>query len=105
MTQRVAEPATQGGGAMAIPGASWLIDPVGTHPQFTGADFSDDDLLYARTAEEFVRNEVLTRLEEIESKQEGLMPALLKRAGELGLLMIDVPQAYGGLGLNKTTSM
>ena len=90
---------------MAIPGASWLIDPVGTHPQFTGADFSDDDLLYARTAEEFVRNEVLTRLEEIESKKEGLMPALLKRAGELGLLMIDVPEAYGGLGLNKTTSM
>jgi len=90
---------------MAIAGASWLIDPVGAHPQFTGADFSDDDLLYARTAEDFVRHEVLTRLEEIESKQPGVMPALLKRAGELGLLMIDVPQAYGGLGLNKTTSM
>jgi alkylation response protein AidB-like acyl-CoA dehydrogenase len=90
---------------MAIPGGSWLIDPSGTHPQFTGADFSDDDLLYARTAEEFVRNEVLTHLEEIESKKEGVMPALLKRAGELGLLMIDVPEAYGGLGLNKTTSM
>jgi len=90
---------------MAIPGGSWLIDPVGAHDQFTGADFSDDDLLYARTAEEFVRNEVLTRLDEIESKQEGLMAALLKRAGELGLLMIDVPEAYGGLGLKKTTSM
>jgi len=90
---------------MAIPGGSWLIDACGTHPQFTGADFSDDDLLYARTAEEFVRNEVLTHLEEIESKKEGVMPALLKRAGELGLLMIDVPEAYGGLGLNKTTSM
>ncbi len=90
---------------MAVPGGSWLIDPVGAHDQFTGADFSDDDLLYARTAEEFVRNEVLTRLEDIESKQEGLMPALLKRAGALGLLMIDVPEAYGGLGLRKTTSM
>src|SRR5215475_3728711 len=90
---------------MASPGGSWLIDPIGTHPQFTGADFSDDDLLYARTAEEFVRNEVLTRLDEIESKKEGVMPTLLKRAGELGLLMIDVPEAYGGLGLNKTTSM
>ena len=90
---------------MAIPGGSWLIDPVGTHEQFTGADFSDDDLLYARTAEEFVRHEVLTRLDEIESKKEGVMPAVLKRAGALGLLMIDVPQAYGGLGLKKTTSM
>jgi alkylation response protein AidB-like acyl-CoA dehydrogenase len=90
---------------MAIPGASWLIDPIGTHAQFTGADFTDDDLLYARTAEDFVRQEVLTRLEEIEAKREGVMPAVLRRAGELGLLMIDVPQAYGGLGLKKTTSM
>src|SRR5262249_42863334 len=38
-------------------GGSWLIDPVGSAPQFTGADFTDDDLLYAKTAEDFVRNE------------------------------------------------
>ena len=86
-------------------GATWLVSALGAAPQFTGADFSDEDLLYARTAEEFVRGEILPRLEEIESKQEGLMPALLRRAGELGLLMIDVPEAYGGLGLRKTTSM
>src|SRR5215469_18554161 len=86
-------------------GGSWLVDPVGSTPQFTGADFTDDDLLYAKTAEDFVRNEVLPRLDAIEAKEEGLMPRLLKRAGELGLLMIDVPEAYGGLGLSKTTSM
>ena len=83
------------------PGASWLVAPVGAHPQFTGADFTDDDLLYAKTAEDFVRDEVLPRLDEIEAKKEGLMPALLKRAGELGLLMIDIPEAYGGLGLRQ----
>jgi alkylation response protein AidB-like acyl-CoA dehydrogenase len=86
-------------------GGSWLFSPVGTDDQFTGADFSADDLLYAKTAEDFVRNEVLPRLEEIESKQDGVMPALLKRAGELGLLMIDIPEVHGGLGLDKTTSM
>jgi alkylation response protein AidB-like acyl-CoA dehydrogenase len=86
-------------------GARWLVEPVGTSPQFTGADFTEEDLLYARTAEEFVREEVLPRLEEIESKKEGLMPALLRRAGELGLLMVDIPERYGGLGLRKTTSM
>jgi alkylation response protein AidB-like acyl-CoA dehydrogenase len=86
-------------------GGSWLVDPVGSTPQFTGADFTDDDLLYAKTAEDFVRNEVLPRLDAIEAKEEGLMPRLLKRAGELGLLMIDVPEEYGGLGLSKTTSM
>jgi alkylation response protein AidB-like acyl-CoA dehydrogenase len=89
----------------ASAGGSWLIAPLGSTPQFTGADFSEDDVLYATTAEEFVRNEVLPQLDAIEAKQEGLMPALLKRAGALGLLMIDVPEAYGGLGLRKTTSM
>ena len=89
----------------ASAGGSWLITPLGSTPQFTGADFSEEDVLYATTAEEFVRNEVLPQLDAIEAKQEGLMPALLKRAGALGLLMIDVPEAYGGLGLRKTTSM
>jgi alkylation response protein AidB-like acyl-CoA dehydrogenase len=86
-------------------GGSWLVSPLGSTPQFTGADFSEDDLLYAKTAEEFVRDEVLPRIEEIEAKKDGLMPALLKRAGALGLLMVDIPEAYGGLGLRKTTSM
>ncbi len=89
----------------AASGASWLVAPVGAHAQFTGADFTDTDLLYAKTAEDFVRGEVLPRLDEIEAKAEGLMPALLKRAGELGLLMVDIPERYGGLGLHKTTSM
>jgi alkylation response protein AidB-like acyl-CoA dehydrogenase len=86
-------------------GASWLVAPVGAHAQFTGAEFTDEDLLYAKTAEDFVRGEVLPRLEAIEAKAEGVMPALLRRAGELGLLMIDVPERHGGLGLRKTTSM
>ena len=87
------------------PGAGWLVAPVGAHEQFTGADFSETDVLYAKTAEDFVRGEVLTRLDAIEEKVEGVMPALLRRAGELGLLMVDIPEAYGGLGLHKTTSM
>ena len=86
-------------------GGQWLVAPVASIPQFTGADFTEEDLLYAKTAEDFVRHEVLTRLAEIEAKQKGVMPALLKRAGALGLLMIDIPERYGGLGLHKTTSM
>src|SRR5437879_12273919 len=91
--------------AAEVPGAIWLVAPAGSVPQFTGADFTDDDRLYAKTADDFVRNEGLPRLEEIESKAAGVMPALLKRAGELGLLMVDIPEKYGGLGLRKTTSM
>src|SRR5690348_12298626 len=89
----------------ATVGGIWLVEPLGASPQFTGADFTEEDLLYAKTAEDFVRNEVLPRLDAIEAKEEGLMPTLLRRAGELGLLMIDVPEQYGGLGLRKTTSM
>jgi len=91
---------------MAAPaGGSWLVAPVGSSAQFTGADFSEEDILYAKTAEDFVRGEVLPVLDRIEAKEEGLLPALLKRAGELGLLMIDLPERWGGLGLRKTTSM
>jgi alkylation response protein AidB-like acyl-CoA dehydrogenase len=86
-------------------GAAWLVAAVGADEQFTGADFNETDALYAKTAEDFVRGEVLPRIDAIEAKEEGLMPALLKRAGELGLLMVDIPEAYGGLGLHKTTSM
>ncbi len=85
--------------------ACWLTLPVGSSQQFTGADFTEEDLLYAKTAEDFVRGEVLPRLEDIEGRREGLLPALLKRAGELGLLMTDIPERYGGLGLRKTTSL
>src|SRR3989442_2172038 len=54
--------------AAEVPGGIWLVARAGSVPQFTGADFTDDDRLYAKTAEDFVRNEVLPRLEEIESK-------------------------------------
>src|SRR5207249_11160635 len=86
-------------------GGHWLVAPVGSTPQFTGADFTEEDLLYAKTAEDFVRHEVLGRLAEIEEKREGVMPELLKRAGALGLLMIDIPERYGGPGLPTPTSV
>src|SRR2546421_9783918 len=86
-------------------GGHWLGAPVGATPQFTGADFTEEDLLYAKTAEDFVRHEVLGRLAEIEEKREGVMPELLKRAGALGLLMIDIPERYGGLRAPQTNPM
>jgi alkylation response protein AidB-like acyl-CoA dehydrogenase len=89
----------------AARGASWLLEPVGSREIFICADFGETEQMYAKTAEAFIDQEVLPQLHEIEEKQEGLMPHLLKRAGELGLLMLDIPEQYGGLGLNKATSM
>ncbi|MDH4038855.1 MAG: acyl-CoA dehydrogenase family protein [Candidatus Krumholzibacteria bacterium] len=86
-------------------GGSFLVE--GTNPAdiFTPEDFSDEQKMFVKTADDFVNNEVLPNIEKTEAKEEGAMVALLKKAGELGLLMIDIPEAYGGLGLDKATSM
>ncbi len=90
---------------MPVPaGAAFLIDPV-PEDVFTPEDFSDEQRAMARTAEEFIDREVVPRLAEIEEKQEGVVPSLLRRAGELGLLAIEVPEAHGGLGLDKATAL
>jgi alkylation response protein AidB-like acyl-CoA dehydrogenase len=86
-------------------GGAFLIESVTEREPFIYEDFSADELGLARTAEDFVRKEVLPHLDEIENKKDGLMPALLKHAGELGLLMIDVPAEYGGLGLHKAVGL
>jgi len=59
----------------------------------------------ARTARDFSDQEIMPHVAAIEAKQPGLIPELLRKAGELGLLMVDIPPEYGGLGLDKTTSM
>lgn len=86
-------------------GGAFLLEPVGTRDVFTEADFVATEFEYAHVAEEFVNHEVVPILDRIEAAEPGLMPALLRKAGELGLLMIDIPERYGGLGLNKATSM
>ena len=86
-------------------GGSFLVENVEPAEVFTPEDFSDEQKMFVKTAEDFIHNEVLANIEKTEHKEAGVMLGLLKKAGELGLLMIDVPEAYGGLGLDKSTSM
>ena len=86
-------------------GGAFLIEPVGERDPFIYEDFTADELSLAQTAEDFVSHEVLPHLDEIEAKKEGLMPSLLHRAGKLGLLMLEVPAEYGGLGLRKAVAL
>jgi alkylation response protein AidB-like acyl-CoA dehydrogenase len=67
--------------------------------------FSEEQRAIASAAREFSDDEIMPRVAAIESKKAGLIPELLRKAGELGLLMVDIPADYGGLGLDKTTSM
>ena len=68
---------------------------------FTVEQFAGDEKLMIQTAEEFSRKEVLPVVERLDHQEEGLMPALMKKAGDLGLCGVDAPEEYGGLGLGK----
>jgi alkylation response protein AidB-like acyl-CoA dehydrogenase len=88
----------------AARGCAFLMDPV-PDDVFALEDFSEEQRAMARTAEEFVDREVVPRLAEIEEKKAGVVPELLRRAGEIGLLAIEVPEVYSGLGLDKATAL
>jgi alkylation response protein AidB-like acyl-CoA dehydrogenase len=86
-------------------GGSWLLDETPASDVFTPEKLSEEHRLMARTTTEFVDNEVLPSLERLESKDWDLARALIRRGGELGLLSIAVPEEYGGLDLDKASSL
>jgi alkylation response protein AidB-like acyl-CoA dehydrogenase len=85
-------------------GGAFLISPSRPEDVFTPADLTDDQRLIGQTAEEFVANEVMPLVPELEQHKPGLMAQLLKKAGEIGLLGGGIPEAYGGAGLDKISA-
>ena len=85
-------------------GGSFLIEDREPSDVFTPEDITDEQRMFARTAEEFLRKEVIPREAEIYAKDYAVHRELMLKAGELGLLMIDIPEQYGGLGLHKVSS-
>ncbi len=88
----------------AAKGGSFLIEDLRGADVFTPEDFSQEQIQTAKTASEFAVNEVLPAAAEIEAKNFDVTRALLRKAGELGLLGVDIPEAYGGLEMDKVTS-
>jgi len=86
-------------------GGEWLLQAADSSSVFTPEQLTEEHRLIARTAEEFITNEVLPVLDTLEQKDWNLARALVKKAAALGLLGVDVPEAYGGLGLDKVTSL
>jgi alkylation response protein AidB-like acyl-CoA dehydrogenase len=86
-------------------GGSFLFQPLGRLRFFTPEQLSDEQRAIFQTAREFTEREVVPHVAELERKSSDRMVRLLKRAGALGLLANDVPEAYGGLGGDKVTSM
>ncbi len=87
------------------PGGGFLLAPVGSERIRTADDFTDDQRAFLQTAEKFAVERVLANAERIERKDFPLLRRLLREAGELGLLGLDVPEAYGGLAQDETSSM
>ena len=90
--------------AKRVKGGSFLIEERQPDDIFTPEDFTEEHRQIAKTTTEFTTNEVLPAAAQIEAKDFAVTRALLRKAGELGLMGVDVPEAYGGLQMDKVTS-
>ena len=88
-----------------LTGGNFLLAETEPNLVFTPEDLSSEQRLMAQTAEKFMEKEVLPNVEALEHQQEGLTPKIFKKAGGLGLLGMDVPTEYGGLGLSKASAV
>src|SRR3954464_6497745 len=86
-------------------GGEWLLQPSAPETVFTPERLTEEHRLIGRTAQDFVDNEVLPKLDQLETKDWTLARELVRLGAGLGLLGVDVPEAYGGLGLDKVTSL
>jgi len=84
-------------------GGSFLVKASKVEEIFTPEDLSEEQLMIGQTARQFIEKEVLPKRELIESQHFDVTVALLKKAGELGLLAHSIPEHYGGLGLDKVS--
>ncbi len=90
---------------LAAKGGSFLIEDRTPDEVFTPEDFSDEQKMIAETSGEFMQRDVLPRLPEILALKYETTRELFKKAGALGLLGIEIPEAYGGLGLDKISAV
>lgn len=89
----------------ALMGGEFLIKDARPEDVFIPEEFDEEQRMIAQSCKDFLASEVYPNLERIDNLEEGLMPSILDKAGELGLLGISVPEEYGGFGKNFVTSM
>ena len=85
-------------------GGEFLIGDVGHGDVFTPEDFTEEHKMILETAKDFISKEINPVIDRLEEKNHELVLDLLKKAGELGLLGTDVPEEYGGMGLDKVST-
>jgi alkylation response protein AidB-like acyl-CoA dehydrogenase len=87
-----------------LKGAEFLVKETAVNEVFTPEDFTEEQRMIKEMAEQFVSKEVTPILDRIDKLEEGLMPSLLQKAGDQGLLGAAFPEEYGGLGKDFVTA-
>jgi alkylation response protein AidB-like acyl-CoA dehydrogenase len=88
-----------------IKGGEFLITETTYQDVFIPEEFDEEQQMIAQTCRDFLAAEVYPNLDRIDTQEEGLMPSLMDKAGELGILGVSIPEVYGGFGKNFNTSM
>jgi len=88
----------------ALKGGEWLVKENNASDTFTPEDYSEEQLMILEMCKQFLATEVLPIVERIDKLEPGLMPSLMEKAGQLGLLSASVPEDLGGLGKDFVTS-
>jgi butyryl-CoA dehydrogenase len=89
---------------VAAAGGSFLLEARTPAEIFTPEDLSEEQRQIAATVAQFARDEILPNMAAIEAKQPGVLSGLMRKAGELGFASADIPEEYGGMGMDKITS-
>jgi alkylation response protein AidB-like acyl-CoA dehydrogenase len=86
-----------------VKGGAFLIEERTTDEIFTPEDFTEEHRMIAETTRKFIDNEVMPRIDELEHHDWKLARDLVKKAADLGLIGANIPEEYGGLGLDQTS--
>jgi alkylation response protein AidB-like acyl-CoA dehydrogenase len=86
-----------------VQGGAFLIEDRTTEETFTPEDFTEEHRMIAETTRQFIDNEVLPHIDELEQHDWKLARELVKKAADLGLIGANIPEEYGGLGLDQTS--
>lgn len=89
----------------AIKGGEFLVKDTQAHEIFTPEEWTEEQQMIAQMCKDFLAAEIHPILDRIDTMEEGLMPFLMEKAGELGMLGLSVPEELGGMGVDFKTSM
>ena len=89
---------------VAAPGGSFLLETRTPDEIFTPEDLNEEQRQVASTVAQFARDEILPNAADLEAKKPGVLAGLMRKAGDLGFTSVDIPEEYGGMGMDRITS-